>query len=210
MRHSRDQKEPLNESFRDFILRHGERALLDGSHFAGTLEQWKQQRRAIVDYVKDGSILDFGCANGFLLRSLQEWSEKSLDPYGIDQDEQMVDSSKELFPRWRDHFVTSKEIEDTAGSLSETLPNKFDNVFWNVWDDFDLNSERGVTGLQWLHDHVKTDGVLILGFYHSDKSHNEENLEKLKGLGWKIVSWKVVDDGRPEIIAQIAPMLHED
>lgn len=66
--------------------------LIRGSHFEGRkgrygvlpkYTDWEEGRRLIANAINnDGSILDIGCANGFLLRCLREWSSHKLDLEG--------------------------------------------------------------------------------------------------------------------------------
>ena len=74
------------------------RELLLGSHISGdeaTFEQWREHRQPIVRAVhKPGALLDIGCANGFLLRCLLEWSEYELVPYGIEPEEGLLSQCK--------------------------------------------------------------------------------------------------------------------
>ncbi len=64
------------------------RTLLKSNCLVGhglTYSWWKMHRSLIARAVhKSGSILDIGCANGFLLRCLMEWSSHALVPYGFD------------------------------------------------------------------------------------------------------------------------------
>ena len=60
----------------------------EGSGFFGSEERWELLRRPIAQpLVQSGSILDIGCANGYLLQCLYDWSSEfgvSLELYGID------------------------------------------------------------------------------------------------------------------------------
>lgn len=58
------------------------------SGHSGDQNHWTQARSLIADAVdRDGSFLDIGCANGFLLECLVGWvSAKGhrMEPYGLD------------------------------------------------------------------------------------------------------------------------------
>jgi len=93
---------------------------------------WEDKRRFIADLItKDGTILDIGCANGFFLFSLREWSGRHLEIYGIDVLDEAIREAKLLLPDDRDHFAVLdarriKEIAETS------LPARYDFVFWNI------------------------------------------------------------------------------
>lgn len=157
-------------------------ALLDGSYIcgeAGTLDYWEFRRRPLVKaFGGPGSLLDIGCANGFLLRCLVEWSAHKLEPYGIDVDENLLAQSSQLFPDLQSHFALLPmghlEKRGKAG-----LPDKFDYVYWNVWDDFEFGAEAFAGWLGKARDAVKKGGRLILGFYNEDLADSKAKLKWL-------------------------------
>ncbi|UJR34638.1 hypothetical protein I4U23_027415 [Adineta vaga] len=63
---------------------------IQDSKCSGTFQFWKSTRAFVIDAInKNGTVLDIGCANGFLLACLTEWlQEKSITivPYGIECD----------------------------------------------------------------------------------------------------------------------------
>ena len=79
-----------------------------GSGFAGTLEEWRDRRQQIVDAIDaDGTFLDVGCANGFLMECVVEWcAEKgiSVEPYGFDASPALVQRARERLPQWADRI----------------------------------------------------------------------------------------------------------
>lgn len=70
------------------------------------LEEWENRRQFIGEaFTEAGSVFDIGCGNGFLLRSLQEWSGVLLTPYGIDINSTLISEAKELFPEHSAYFL---------------------------------------------------------------------------------------------------------
>src|SRR5207237_8538431 len=62
------------------------------SGFGGDEERWEAARRPIVEAIgRDGSFLDVGCANGYLLESIVRWSEHDVDPHGLDFSARLVE-----------------------------------------------------------------------------------------------------------------------
>lgn len=160
--------------------------LLEGSHVftepwnkEAAWKEWEEGRRFITSAIhKDGSLLDYGCANGFLLRSLQEWSPYSLDPYGFDTDEDAIRKAQELFSHKRDHFVTPEELEKNP-----QFPRTFDFVYWNVWDNWKFSSPEEIMLLEKLKGITNEEGRLILGLYDT-KEENLKKIEQLRTLGY--------------------------
>lgn len=156
----------------------GLRRLLEGSHVYGdaaTFRYWYERRFPIVAAVdRPGSILDIGCANGFLLRSLSAWSKHDLVPYGVDPDPEAVEVCKQLFPEL-EHFATLSVAQ--LGELSEvSLPASYTYVYWNVWDDFEFTDPRFDGYLGEVFAAVEDGGRLILGFYDLDRARSEAKI----------------------------------
>jgi hypothetical protein len=153
--------------------------------------------------MRDGTMLDIGSANGFLLRCLKEWSHKRIDGYGIDNNPAMVDQARQLFPREARKFVTNDELPQ-SGDLSKIgFPRTFDTVYWNIWDNFDLTSEDGRRFLERLSSFVGENGSFVIGSYRPDREGNEERVNELEALGWKVVEKASMADGRPEMVLRI-------
>ncbi len=78
------------------------------SGFSGGEERWKKERGIILDAVdEDGSFLDIGCANGYLMECLVEWAKLkgvTLTPYGVDLGARLIELAKRRFPQYASHF----------------------------------------------------------------------------------------------------------
>src|SRR5581483_8382356 len=74
----------------------------------GTFEDWVRLRIPISECVtRSGSFLDIGCANGFLLECLLNWTKmKNIDlvPYGLDYGSKLVELARERLPAFKDHI----------------------------------------------------------------------------------------------------------
>jgi SAM-dependent methyltransferase len=59
-----------------------------------TYERWEAVRRPVADAMdRDGTFLDVGCANGFLLECVLRWTGEQglrIDPFGLDLSEKLV------------------------------------------------------------------------------------------------------------------------
>ncbi|MGC8687982.1 MAG: class I SAM-dependent methyltransferase [Candidatus Micrarchaeia archaeon] len=158
---------------------------LVGSHVAGfDFDLWVKRRAFISDLInKSGTILDIGCANGLLLRSLQEWSKYKLIPYGIDIEIKFADQIKELFPNNFSNFI-KLDVRDIDKISSFSLPDKYDFVYWHVWDEWNMSTDEQQNAVADAQEHVMDGGRLILGFYDS-REKNMERIENLENVGFK-------------------------
>ena len=81
------------------------RALLQGCCFVGSYEAWERGRRDLGRYVIGArSVLDLGCANGFLLRCLMEWTKSAFVPFGVDVIANRIEAARALFPEQAENF----------------------------------------------------------------------------------------------------------
>lgn len=167
--------------------------LLNGCCFySSSFELWGHSRRFIASAIdKDGTILDIGCANGFLLRCLQEWSGHLLTPYGVDINEDFINSAKWLFPEHKDHFIKF-DLRELPETSSFTLPRSYDFVYWTIWDDWTFKSSLEIRVIRSVEAMVRSGGKLMLGLYHEDRSRSFAVLRELEGLGFSFS--KVVEN----------------
>jgi len=143
--------------------------LTEGSFcFGRDLDGWTAIRKFVADVPHhDGAVLDIGCANGFFLWCILQWSSYNLIPYGIDVEKELILKAQKLFPELGDHFE-STSFENFIQSHSRT----YDFIYWNVWTDY--NPSKSV--LMRLLEYLNHDGRLILAFYDSEEQNNAKIL----------------------------------
>ncbi len=153
------------------------------SKCTGTPEMWQNTRRFISNqFESSGTILDIGCANGFLLKCLQRWSNVPIIPFGIESDTSVY-GAKYLFPIEYDagHFEKIELevwLNDNDNALKD-FPNRFTYIYWNVWSNgFEFDNE-GCEIFVKLIERVAIGGKLILGFYDSWEA-NDRKMNMLK------------------------------
>jgi SAM-dependent methyltransferase len=158
------------------------KTLIEGSHVSGSdpqslLEHWIENRKPIINAIDtSGTLLDIGCANGFLLACLQFWSQRQITPYGIDIDASSLEVARDLLPEYANHFAKlSLEQLPTRASLG--LPAKFDFVYWNVWDGLDFVETLYQTYA--VNAFAAARARVILGFYDTDHECVKRQLEWL-------------------------------
>ena len=81
------------------------------SGFAGDERAWERARRPIAEAVdRDGSFLDIGCANGYLLESIVHWSKHRVEPYGLDFAPELVELARSRLPQWADRIFLGEAL----------------------------------------------------------------------------------------------------
>jgi SAM-dependent methyltransferase len=178
--------------------------ILDSKSTA-SLKQWTDMRKFIADiFHRDGSILDIGCANGFLLACFQYWSSFNLIPYGIECDSSIY-KSEVLFPSYyqENHFVHIDLLDFIKDPSHECpfFPLKFDFIYWNIWTSgFDLESEKDLSEINFIKNLLNPNGRLILGFY-GPKENSMRKIEILRKNNIKLNTLKCPHENHPHIVA---------
>jgi SAM-dependent methyltransferase len=76
-----------------------------GSGKTGDAADWERSRSLIADAIdRDGTFLDVGCANGYLMESFPGWTTYNVEPYGLDISPELVALARERLPRWADRI----------------------------------------------------------------------------------------------------------
>lgn len=95
------------------------------SGFRGDEVRWERARRFVLDAVDhDGTFLDIGCANGYLMECLATWAVAdgiALEPYGVELSPELVDLARARLPAWTDRIFS-------GNALTWTPPFRFDFV----------------------------------------------------------------------------------
>ncbi|MDA1335208.1 MAG: class I SAM-dependent methyltransferase [bacterium] len=138
--------------------------LVEQCSSGGGYEHWLKARHFVTKAIhKDGSFLDIGCSNGFLLKCLQHWTPYTLEPYGIEHREEAVCLAKELFSDMPEH-IELLDGNRLIGLKETNLPDAYDYVFRNHWKRETTENEMKEV-LSDLFNHTKEDGRVIVGLY---------------------------------------------
>jgi diadenosine tetraphosphate (Ap4A) HIT family hydrolase/SAM-dependent methyltransferase len=85
-----------------------------GSGKSGTERDWEHARSHIGHAIdRDGSFLDVGCANGYLLECLPRWTPHALDRYGLDIAPELVALARQRLPELADRLYTGNALDWT-------------------------------------------------------------------------------------------------
>lgn len=149
------------------------------------IKKWEIARKFISDIVtSNGTILDIGCANGFLLKSLQSWTGHDLIPFGVDILEKNIINAKNLFPDHQNNFVTLS-YEDFTSNYPKSFPEVFGYICWSFWDDSHLITKNEI---DFLLSHIEDGGKLIITFYPDNSKEPTDiigNIPKIIQMSFK-------------------------
>lgn len=164
------------------------------SGFSGPEERWVRLRKPITDCVdKSGTFLDIGCANGYLLECLVDWTterELKITPYGLDLSEKLIELAKIRLPEFKDNFFV-------GNGLYWNNPMCFDYVRTElvyVPEELERSYVERIMDL-----YLAPGGKILLTEYRSSRDYMEQPWidEKLGKWGLKIAeSVSGFDKGR--------------
>lgn len=86
----------------------------EGSGKSGDADDWEYARSHVAHAIdRPGSFLDVGCANGYLLESLDRWSPHALELCGLDISPELVDLARRRLPALRDRIWAGNALHWT-------------------------------------------------------------------------------------------------
>ena len=139
---------------------------------SGDVRSWDYARSLVCDAIhKDGSFLDVGCANGFLMECVKRWAAlrgRIVDPYGLDISVELADFARSRLPAWATRI-------HTGNVLTWQPPRRFNFVRTGL--EYVLPQRRRELLQRLLGKFLVEDGRLIVGTYYGE-SHGPDLLEK--------------------------------
>lgn len=85
---------------------------------SGTADDWEWSRSHVADAVnRDGSFLDVGCANGYLMECIPRWSAFHVEPYGLDLSAELAALARSRLPSWADRIFVGNALTWEAPQL---------------------------------------------------------------------------------------------
>lgn len=132
------------------------------SGFSGPAERWEACRRPIADCAgADGTFLDIGCANGYLLECLLRWTGERgvrIEPWGLDLSDKLVALARKRLPAFGENLLV-------GNGLFWRPPRRFDYVRTELCYVPDEYRQAYVTRL--LKEVVAPGGRLLVAEYRS-------------------------------------------
>lgn len=117
-------------------------------------------RRPIADCItRDGTFLDIGCANGYLLECILRWTRERgllIDPFGLDFSEKLVALAQARLPQYADHIFLGNAWEWSP-------PRKFN--FVNTLLDYVPDELQEAFVHRLLERYVQPGGCLLVAEY---------------------------------------------
>lgn len=84
----------------------------EGSGKSGSASDWEYARSHVAHAVdRDGSFLDIGCANGYLLECLPRWTPHALDRSGLDIAPELVDLARRRLSELADRLWVGNALD---------------------------------------------------------------------------------------------------
>lgn len=131
---------------------------------SGTFEEWTRLRIPISECVDaSGTFLDIGCANGFLLECLLDWTKKkgiNIIPYGLDMSAPLVELARKRLPQFKTRMFH-------GNALDWHPPLRFDYVRTGI-EYVPLNYRKAYLS-RLLNEFIADGGALLVVHYRGSQ-----------------------------------------
>ncbi len=132
------------------------------SGFGGDETRWEIGRRPIVEAIdRDGTFLDVGCANGYLMESVVRWAPYHVEPYGLELAPAVAELARCQRPSWADRIFV-------GNALTWEPPMRFDFVHTELV--YVPEARQGALLRRVLGELVAPGGRVIVTGYGSPRS----------------------------------------
>jgi len=141
---------------------------------------YRYTRMMVLEAIhKSGTFLDVGCANGYLMESLHRWLEGSgltVEFYGLDISEGLIDLASRRLPQWEDRFLI-------GNALHWTPERKFNFVCTAELGYVPRDRQREFMD-NLFENYLAPAGRLILGPFAEERDSRETE-ERVRAWGHK-------------------------
>ena len=121
---------------------------------------WTHARSLVCDAVEqDGTFLDVGCANGYMMECMERWSAERghrIESFGLDIAHELVDLARNRLPIWADRIYS-------GNVMTWSPPQRFDFVRTG-FEYVPLRRRRDLVQ-RLLDEFVAGGGRLVIGTY---------------------------------------------
>jgi SAM-dependent methyltransferase len=168
--------------------------LWEQSGKSGDLASWERGRRPIMAAIdRDGTFLDVGCANGFLMECVREWgAEDRLDvePYGLEISPELAALARSRLPQWADRIFV-------GNAAMWTPPRRFDYVRTGL--DYVPPKRRSDLVDHLLANVVAPRGRLIVGVFNEELDDRRTE-ETVAAWGYEIAGRVDAEHRDPRVV----------
>ena len=148
---------------------------------SGDERTWTYARSLICDAVhRDGTFLDVGCANGYLMECMQRWTADRglrIEPHGLDISPELAELARSRLPDWADKI-------HTGNVMTWSPPQRFDFVRTGL--EYVPARRRRDLVQRILNDFVSEYGRLIVGTYHGERTGPDVLEQELSSWGFDV------------------------
>jgi 2-polyprenyl-3-methyl-5-hydroxy-6-metoxy-1,4-benzoquinol methylase len=102
---------------------------------SGDEVNWRWSRELILDALPEGTrtahVLDVGCANGYLMESLERWGKERgvlVEPYGLDISPRLAALAQRRLPAWADRIEVGNVLEHAPKRRYQLVATALDHV----------------------------------------------------------------------------------
>ncbi len=134
------------------------------SGHSGDPDHWRQARELVCDaFLRSGTFLDVGCANGHLMESVVAWAAErglAIEPHGLDVSAPLARLARERLPHWADRI-------HVGNALTWAPPRRYDVVRTGL--EYVPRRRRRDLVECLLDRSVAPGGRLVIGVYNEER-----------------------------------------
>lgn len=159
----------------------------------------------LIDVInKDGSFIDVGCANGYLLESLERWVNSlgyySVTWYGLDISDGLINLAKQRLPDWSDQFFVGNAVDwipdkkydfVCVKELSYAVPEKQQHFFEHLIENYVSPSGRLIIGPYSEESNHSYVFDLVASWGYPPSGYIEKSNHKHKDISRKLLWWDI-------------------
>jgi SAM-dependent methyltransferase len=155
-------------------------------------QDWEVLRKPIADCLTNaGSFLDIGCANGYLLECILNWTQErnvQIIPYDLDISEKLVTLARQRLPQYAHHLFT-------GNAWDWSPPQMFDYV--NTTLDYVPEDVREAFIQRLVERYVRPGGCLLVAEYLGRNTGISgvriDEMLKQWGFSLEMVKWRCLE-----------------
>ena len=165
------------------------------SGHSGDEAQYRYTRMMALEAIdRSGTFLDVGCANGYLMESLERWlsgTGLAVEFYGLDFSDGMLELARQRLPHWQARFFL-------GNALYWRPPFRFDYVYISGLEYVPAGKQKELVR-RLIEEYTAVDGRLILGPVTEERQSSE--------IRDSLRDWGFVASGHCEKSHQVHPEL---